>query len=139
MQDALMSRTQSASKIEPAVSLLQIAEAIHASRRRRANAFPKLASLMDGPCWDILLAVFIADQRNERLIVTAAVLQTLAAKSTVMRHLETCYERGLIVRLRDEHDRRRVYITLSEEATQAMQQYLEAVRADPLLAQKERS
>jgi DNA-binding MarR family transcriptional regulator len=45
----------------------------------------------------------------------------------------------LIVRLRDEHDRRRVYITLSEEATQAMQQYLEAVRADPLLAQKERS
>jgi DNA-binding transcriptional ArsR family regulator len=134
-----MGRTELPSRGDPALSLLQIAEAIHASRQRRADAFPKLASLMDGPCWDILLAMFIADQRDERLMVTGAVRQTLAAKSTVMRHLETCYERGMIVRSRDEHDRRRVYITLSAEATQAMQQYLEAVRADPLLAQKERS
>jgi DNA-binding transcriptional ArsR family regulator len=136
---AQMSRARSASGGNVAPSLLQIAEAIHSSRQRRSAAFPKLASLMDGPCWDILLAVFIADQRNERMMVTAAVLHTLAAKSTVMRHLEICYERGMIERSFDEHDRRRVYINLSVEATKAMQQYLESVRSNPLLAQRELS
>ncbi|WP_267395747.1 MULTISPECIES: helix-turn-helix domain-containing protein [unclassified Sphingomonas] len=132
-----MSRTQSPNGNEPVPSLLQIAEAVHAARQRRATAFPKLVNLMDGPCWDILLSVFIADQRNERLMITTAATRTLASKTTVMRHLELCHELGMVIRLADERDRRKVYLKLSAEATEAMQEYLESVRSDPVLAMKE--
>jgi DNA-binding MarR family transcriptional regulator len=43
----------------------------------------------------------------------------------------------MVIRLADERDRRKVYLKLSAKATEAMQEYLESVRSDPVLAMKE--
>jgi DNA-binding MarR family transcriptional regulator len=132
--EGAMSRAGTVSGIEPVLSLLQIAEAVQAARQRRAAAFPQITDLMDGPAWDILLAVFIANRREEPLMVTVATDGTSAARTTALRHLQACQDADLIIKEPDPHDRRKLYLKLSSAATRAMSEYLQTIRSDPALA-----
>lgn len=129
-----MSRVEPVSGDEPVPNLLQIAEAVHAARQRRAVAFPQIVNLMDGPAWDILLAVFIANQRGESIMVTVATDATLASRTTALRHLQACQDADLITKEPDLRDRRKLYLKLSSAATEAMAGYLTTIQSDAALS-----
>jgi hypothetical protein len=106
---------------------LDKARALLAARHRRTSFFPELAGLLDGPCWDLLLAIFIAAEEGELLAVTEATSITLAPRTTSLRHLGALEQLGHVVRQPDFTDRRRSHLRLTEKTAKSMQRYLDGV------------
>lgn len=111
--------------------LLALAEAVQNARYARAEAFPKLASLIADPTWDILLALFIAHERGETMTVIKACDSTFAPKATAIRHIRLGEQQGYINRAADTVDRRRVFLALAPDGVSAMRTYFESMPLTP--------
>jgi hypothetical protein len=96
-------------------------------RRLRDRYFP--AELFADPAWDMLLD--LAAARIERVSVAVSSLCIAAAvpPTTALRWIKAMTERGLLRRVADEHDARRIFIRLSDDAAKMMDQYLRSARA----------
>jgi DNA-binding MarR family transcriptional regulator len=125
--------THSARPDRPTASaeLLPLAEAMQAARTTRAAAFPNLVNQIADPTWDILLFLFIAHERGERVMVTQACDSTQAGRATAIRHIRTCEQYGYVTRDADITDRRRVFLLLSPIGLTQMRRYLGSVSLTP--------
>lgn len=87
-------------------------------RRDRDRHFP--ADLFGDPAWDMLLDLVAA--RMERVDVAVSSLCVAAAvpTTTALRWVRTLSQAGIFVRRTDPGDARRVFITLSDQAHDAM-------------------
>jgi len=94
--------------------------ALISARRHRADFFR--SDLFADPAWDILLDLTRAKLEGRRVStssVAAAVPQT-----TALRWIDMLADEGLLEKLRDPIDARRVFVTLTESATASMKEYL---------------
>jgi hypothetical protein len=110
---------------------LSLAEAVQAARSVRAAAFPDLASQIADPTWDILILLFIAHVRGERVMVTQACDSTSAGRATAIRHIRTCEQYGYVTRSADIADRRRVFLSLTPRGITQMRKYFEDIPLTP--------
>lgn len=106
----------------------EVARKLLAQRRLRAEFFP--AELFHEPAWDMLLALFIADDERQTLNVKALVATTLAPITTSQRWIDHLHKLKLIQRITDPLDRRRTEVSLSYTGQLAVLAYLEHVGAD---------
>lgn len=104
---------------------------IIARRQARARFFD--AELFADPAWDMLLDLTAAHAEHARVSVTSLCIASGVPATTALRWIRQMTECGLFERVEDSADRRRAFITLSDQAVDAMARYFDAV-GKPALA-----
>ncbi|MBC2778353.1 winged helix DNA-binding protein [Parasphingopyxis marina] len=94
-------------------------------RRLRARFFDE--DLFADPAWDMLLDLMAARLEGRQVAVSSLCIAAAVPPTTALRWIRTMTERGLFVRHSDPRDGRRVFIDLSDEATQAMERWFAAL------------
>ena len=90
-------------------------------RQLRAKYFD--AELFADPAWDMLLDLAAARVEHTRVSVTSLCIASGVPPTTALRWIGQMTEAGLLARVEDETDRRRVFITLTDAAADAMARY----------------
>ncbi|KAA0682257.1 response regulator [Roseomonas genomospecies 6] len=104
---------------------LGILTAIRRKRAAREKFFPK--GLFEDPCWDMLLDLMINHLQGRRISVSSLCIASGVAQTTALRRIADLHDRGLVRRIADDKDGRRVFIELTEEGVAAMERYVENV------------
>jgi len=101
------------------------------ARRLRDNFFR--SEIFADPAWDILLDLFAARLEKRQVAVSSLCIAAAVPPTTALRWIKSLADQGLLVRIADAEDGRRVFIELSNESAQAMDAYLRAAqRISPL-------
>lgn len=103
----------------------------HLIRQRQMRARFFDAQLFADPAWDILLDLTAAEAEHARVSVTSLCIASGVPATTALRWIGQMVEAGLLRRVADEADRRRAFITLSDEAIEGMARYFAAL--DPVV------
>lgn len=101
--------------------------AIIRTRQLRARYFDP--ALFADPAWDMLLDLMAAHIDAKRVAVSSLCIAAAVPATTALRWIRILTDHGLFVRRADPMDGRRVFIELSEQASDGMRGYLDAVRA----------
>ncbi|MBB6122437.1 winged helix DNA-binding protein [Sphingobium subterraneum] len=94
-------------------------------RRRRDEMFGR--ELFGEPAWDMMLDLFTARGRGERISVSSLCVAASVPATTALRWISLLTERGIVVRDDDPADRRRVFIDLTPEAFVRMKVFLSGI------------
>ncbi|MFC3713815.1 winged helix DNA-binding protein [Sphingoaurantiacus capsulatus] len=93
-------------------------------KRRRAREICFSAGLFADPAWDILLDLTIARIERRDLSVTDVCIAAAVPQTTALRWIGTLERQGLVDRIPDPRDSRRVIVRLSAEGWSRMERYL---------------
>lgn len=96
------------------------------ARRLRESYFP--ASLFADPAWDMLLDLMAARLEGTPVAVSSLCIASAVPATTALRWIRTLTDRGLLVRVADPRDGRRVFIDLSEQTARTLADYLRSAR-----------
>ena len=114
----------------PTVSSRDVRTVIR-QRRLRDELFD--AELFADPAWDMLLDLYAARLDRTRVSVSSLCIAAAVPATTALRWIKTLTETGLFERKADQHDARRIFVQLSDDATTGMHRYF-ARLSDPRLA-----
>jgi DNA-binding MarR family transcriptional regulator len=95
------------------------------ARRMRDQFFEP--ALFADPAWDILLELYLAELAQYRASVGTVCIGAAVAATTALRWINLLEKKGLVLRRPDPNDARRFYLSLSAEATKAMDSFFTAV------------
>lgn len=95
------------------------------ARSLRSRFLP--ADLFADPAWDILLDLTLAQIERRRVSVSSLCIAAHVPATTGLRFIQQMTARGMLVRVDDPNDRRRVFIELSPDTRAAMHAYFGAV------------
>jgi DNA-binding MarR family transcriptional regulator len=109
------------------IHLEHVLRQIISERRRRTAYFP--AALFSDPAWDILLALALAESRQQRVTVTKLCQRIDSPMTTGLRWIAALTGAGLLVRRDDVNDKRRKFVALSPTGIAAIAAYCTAERA----------
>jgi ActR/RegA family two-component response regulator/DNA-binding transcriptional ArsR family regulator len=99
--------------------------AVQKKRAARNSFFAK--GLFDDPCWDMLLDLMVNQLQGRRISVSSLCIASGVAQTTALRRISDLYKSGLVRRVADPNDGRRVFVELSEQGIAAMVQYADSV------------
>ena len=99
---------------------LQRALRIYQARRSRRALFAPDSDIFGEPAWDILLDLFIAHERRQPICLSDASLGAGVPLSTAQRWVKQLLERGLLVRRRDDGDRRISNLSITEAGSRTV-------------------
>lgn len=77
--------------------------------------------LFADPAWDILLALYKAELSQRRVSVSSCCFDAQVPTTTGLRYIANLCRRGVVLRMADPLDGRRMFLSLSREASAAMQ------------------
>ena len=98
------------------------AERLYAERRRRDRLFPD--GLFGEPAWDLLLALFIARDKSQAIILCKAYQAAGVTDTTGRRLLDRLEDEGLITRRRAPRSRKMRIVELTDLAVARLTDYL---------------
>jgi hypothetical protein len=98
-----------------------------AARQARAKFFD--AELFADPAWDMLLDLTAAHAEHSRVSVTSLCIAAEVPATTALRWIKQLVDNGVFIRVADSSDKRRAFIALSEQSTEAMARYFLEVEA----------
>lgn len=102
--------------------LVAKARSLLAERRARSRFLP--AELFHEPAWDMLLALFVAQHDRRVMNVKTLVGHSDAPATTSQRWIDHLAKLGLIDRVTDTVDRRRIEVQLSDAGDLALRKLL---------------
>ncbi len=105
-------------------ALKRAAERILGKRRLRERYWG--AAMVGEPAFDLLLELFVQEAEGRAVYTTSAAVASGAPLTTALRQIAMLVEHGLVRRLPDPIDRRRVIVQLTAEGTRTMTDYLAA-------------
>lgn len=108
------------------LTALERAQALQELRRARAPFFRGDSDLFGEPAWDILLDIFIAQERGIKVPASTACIDLGMPVATSLRWIALIEQRGLIERVSDPDCAERSLLRLTIRARMALQAYLEA-------------
>jgi len=97
-------------------------------RLRRLRGLHFEPALFADPAWDILLDLAAARIDGRMVAVSSLCIAAAVPATTALRWISQMTEQGLLVRLPDAHDGRRVFIALADSAAAGMGAYVAAAR-----------
>jgi len=112
------------------VSATEVRDLIKA-RRLRDQYFD--AELFADPAWDMLLDLMAARLESVNVSVSSLCIAAGVPPTTALRWIKTMTEEKIFVRQADEKDGRRIFITLSDEATAGMIGFFSMIRRSKLM------
>ncbi len=118
--------------IGPALPDPRLVRQMIAARQARAKFFDR--ELFADPAWDMLLDLTAAQAEDQRVSVTSLCIAAEVPATTALRWIKQLVDTGVFKRVADPTDRRRAFIALSEQSSQAMARYFAEVEM-PLLQQ----
>lgn len=95
--------------------------AVLKARRSRSQFFA--SELFADPAWDLLLQLYEAELRQQRVTVTTLCDGAGVPATTALRWITTLENKGLLTRSKDPLDGRRLFVRLSSDARDAMNGY----------------
>lgn len=98
------------------------------ARRLREELFG--SGLFADPAWDILLDLSAARIEGRSVAVSSLCIAAAVPATTALRWIKQLTEAGLLRRVADPDDGRRVFIELTDRAATAMKDYFRAVPGD---------
>lgn len=107
--------------------LVERAEAIYAGRRRRTERFGEHADLFGEPSWDLMLDLYIAHERGVEINISRSVAASGVPTTTGLRYIALLTDRGLLSRVADPFDRRRHFVTVSDEGLKIMRDLMKVI------------
>ena len=96
------------------------------SLQLRARFFPK--ELFADPAWNMLLDLAAAHREGKQISVTSLCIASGVPGSTALRWINVMEADGLIRRSDDRNDRRRAFLSLTDDAIEAMACYFSELR-----------
>ena len=108
-----------------AASPIATARRLAAERRERRRFLPE--DLFHEPAWDMLLALYLAHHERRVMNVKTLVAAADAPITTSQRWIDHLAKAGLVTRVTDPVDRRRIEVSLSETALKSLNGYLAAI------------
>lgn len=100
--------------------------AIIRARRLRDQFFEP--TLFADPAWDMMLDLMAARIERQPVAVSSLCIAAAVPPTTALRWIRTLTDAGLLVRINDPRDGRRVFIELSQSAADGMTSYLAAAK-----------
>lgn len=97
---------------------LDWAKRIYAMRRKRVEYIPQ--EFLGEPGWDILLDLYIAYHECKTVSISSAQIAADVSGSTALRMLVKLENAGLVHRVPDETDKRRIWVCLTQKAVFAI-------------------
>jgi hypothetical protein len=92
------------------------------------------SDLFADPAWDMLLDLMAARLEGRKVAVSSLCIAAAVPPTTALRWIKTLCDQGLIVRVADPQDGRRVFIELAARTASDMEAYLKhAPRIGPLI------
>ena len=104
---------------------IRTADWIYKSRRARARYFPE--DLFAEPAWDMLLDLLCCESKGRRLSASDLCLGAGVPCTTALRWIAAMVHKGMLIRQPDEHDGRRVFITLAPDTRAALHSYFKEI------------
>lgn len=101
----------------------EVADLMLLAGKHRASLFGHV--LFDDPMWIIMVDLYASTLRGRSTSVKDLCIASGCTNTTALRHLNVLYDSGLIERVRDDADQRRVLVRPSQTAMQAMSEYYE--------------
>lgn len=101
-----------------AAARVERARCIHTIRRLRDSVFP--TGLFAEPAWDMLLDLYISEHSRRRLVVSDLGRLAGVPGTTALRHLGDLVDAGVVARQNSPSDGRRIYVTLTQDATEKL-------------------
>jgi hypothetical protein len=98
------------------------ADRLYAERRRRDDLFPE--GIFGEPAWDLMLAMFIAREKGQAMILCKAYKAAGVSDTTGRRLLDRMEEEGLITRRRAPRSRKMRIVELTDMAAERLIDYL---------------
>ena len=105
---------------EPEVSAERVNSVIRA-RRMRGRFLPD--ELFADPAWDMLLDLLQAELLQHRVAVSSLCAAAAVPPTTALRWLSTLVAKGMVVRVPDPMDARRVFVELAPGTSAALRRY----------------
>ncbi|MEI9851289.1 MAG: hypothetical protein WDN24_11130 [Sphingomonas sp.] len=112
--------------------LVAFARHLFAERRSRAEVFG--AELFQDPVWDLMLELYAATGEGKRVGINSATIAAGVPATTALRYIKMLTQRGIVARDQCVEDSRRVYVRLTDRATQKMTDLLGRMARDRLVA-----
>ena len=104
-------------------------ERVRIIAERRVERYQYLPAEMFGePAWDMLLDLYLASGDGKSISVSSACIASRAPATTALRWLRRMEQLGLVARVNDDSDRRRVYVTITDAAKRALTDWLLSIR-----------
>jgi hypothetical protein len=100
----------------------QLARAYLARRRARERILPP--EVFAEPAWDILLDLFVARSEHRFVSVSGACIASAVPPTTALRWITKLEELGLVQRIADDLDRRRIWLKLDDTAASKIADWL---------------
>jgi DNA-binding MarR family transcriptional regulator len=116
-------RGQTGAQDMPGVSAIR---AMIRARRLRDQYFS--GELFADPAWDMLLDLLLARLEQRTVAVSSLCIAAAVPPTTALRWIKRLTDEGIFVRTADPRDGRRVFIDLSDQAADAMANYIRAVQ-----------
>ncbi|MEW5422163.1 response regulator [Amorphus sp. 3PC139-8] len=95
--------------------------ALIAARSDRDSIFDP--NLFSDPAWDMLLDLALAEACGRPISVTSLCLASRAPTTTALRRIDDLQDSGLIERIPDQADRRRITVRLTDSGRERMEEY----------------
>ncbi|GAA4052272.1 winged helix DNA-binding protein [Parerythrobacter jejuensis] len=99
-------------------------------RQRQLRARFLDGDLFADPAWDILLDLTAARAEHQRVSVTSLCIASGVPPTTALRWISQMTEAGLLQRVEDEADKRRAFIALTDNASEAMARFFAELGKD---------
>ncbi len=96
------------------------------TRRLRTHFFR--SDLFADPAWDMLLDLMAARLEGKQVAVSSLCIAAAVPPTTALRWIGVLTEGGLVARVADRNDGRRVYIELAEPTARALTAWLDEAR-----------
>jgi DNA-binding MarR family transcriptional regulator len=96
------------------------------ARRLRDQFFGQ--ELFADPAWDILLDLMAARLEGKDVGVSSLCIAAAVPPTTALRRIQEMTEAGLLERVADPQDGRRIFVALSSHAVETMEHYMAAMR-----------
>lgn len=103
---------------DEATAALEAAELLIRRRRKRDRLFG--GDLFVDPIWNVLLDLYVADARGRPVSISSACIVAGVPATTAVRCCRMMEARQLMRRQPDPHDRRRIFLRLTEGCRAAM-------------------
>lgn len=115
------------------IDTVDLADIIYSEIERRSIRHRYLSNAMFGePAWDIMIDLFLSHLMHKNISVSSACLAANVPSTTALRHIVKLESRGMIMRVDDEGDKRRVWLKLTPETFEAIKRWaLQSARLTP--------